>query len=427
MGRAFTDYLRGYVRIRIVGNSYDRFLNLCAYHRILLWNLEAAEHGYEANLSIADFRKLRDLLRKSRVSLRITERHGLPFFLHRYRKRKVYVAGIAAAFVFMLWLSSHVWQISIDGNLAQTDEVLYDYLEQNGVCHGMKKAGIDCKALAAQIRNSFSDFSWVAVELNGTQLQIHVKEGIFDEQADTDAEYAAGPSPDYPLGNSDAAPSDLVASASGTVDSLYVRRGLAQVSPGDPVEAGQLLVSGTLPIYNDSGEVSSCQYVAADADIVIRTRLPYHEELPIVTREKVYTGREQTRYLVRAGEVPFALPLPAKEYSHYDVVGITRQAKLMEHFYLPLYLCSFRMREYRWEERQGTKEELEAALNTNLQVFLENLEEKGVQIFENDVKIEWTEQSVSASGTLLAGYPAVKRTALSAATQSNTQEEHEEE
>ena len=35
----FLDFLKGYVRIRITGDSYDRFLNLCAYHDIRLWDL----------------------------------------------------------------------------------------------------------------------------------------------------------------------------------------------------------------------------------------------------------------------------------------------------------------------------------------------------------------------------------------------------
>ena len=37
------------------------------------------------------------------------------------------------------------------------------------------------------------------------------------------------------------------------------------------------------------------------------------------------------------------------------------------------------------------------------------MKEKGVQIFENDVKIEWNEKSAIASGILMTGEYAVNR------------------
>ena len=41
--------------------------------------------------------------------------------------------------------------------------------------------------------------------------------------------------------------------------------------------------------------------------------------------------------------------------------------------------------------------------------YLEKFRGKGVQIFENNVKIEWTEKSAIASGTLVAEESAVKK------------------
>lgn len=398
------DQLRGYVRICIEGNSYDRFLNLCAYHEIRLWDLRPAGERYEANLSRADFFRLKAIVKKSRVRLRIVRRYGLPFFLHRYRKRRWYVIGMGAALCLMLWLSAHVWKIDIDGNLAQTDDAIFEYLAHSGIYHGMRKSGIDCKALAAQIRNQFTEFSWVAVELNGTQLQIHVREGTF---FDEDSELP------YPMGNTAEAPSDLTATESGTVLSLYVRRGLPLVEIGDEVEKGQILVSGTLPVYNDSAEISSYQYVAADADVVIRTQLSYCDSVHTAEQKKDYTGRERTGYLLEIGSLPFALPTSFGALSQYDVTGTVVQLKLAEHFYLPIYLKRFTAKEYEKREIHYTKEELQSILNSNLQYFMKNLEEKGVQIFENDVKIEWTENSASAVGTLTVGKPAVCRSAVS--------------
>ncbi|MFR3320872.1 MAG: sporulation protein YqfD [Lachnospiraceae bacterium] len=75
----FPDFLAGYVRIQVSGDAWNAF-NLCAYHRLKLWRLLPEAEAYTACISVRDFRKLKTLVKKSHVRLRITERHGLPFY-----------------------------------------------------------------------------------------------------------------------------------------------------------------------------------------------------------------------------------------------------------------------------------------------------------------------------------------------------------
>ncbi len=391
------NFFQGYVRVRITGNSYDRFLNLCAYHNIRLWDLLPSGDSYEACITRKDFRRLKEIVRKSHVTVRIVRRQGLPFFIHKHRKRKVYAAGVAAAFLFMAWLSAHIWNISIEGNVSQTDDIIFEYLEQEGIVHGMRKSGIDCKSLASQIRNYFTQFSWVAAELKGTRLIIYVKEGILAEE-------------DSPVSEQEA--TSLAASKNGTVVEIYVRKGMPMVAAGDAVEKGTLLVSGALPVYNDSGEIVSWQYVNSDADIVIRREMQYSDTVSLVNTEKVFTGKQKTRYMIRIGDRPFALPGSSFDsFEQYTMLSELTQLRLMENFYLPLYVQKFTAKEYENLEMIYTKEEAVEILESNLRYFMKNLEEKGVQIFENDVKIEWTEKSAIATGTVTVGEYAVVRVA----------------
>lgn len=276
------NYWKGYIQIQIVGDSYDRFLNLCAYHGISLWKLTVEGNVYTAYLMRKDFKKLKNIVKKSHAKVRIRQKHGFPFFLHKYRKRKVYAVGIAAAFLVLFWLSCHIWNISIDGNVSQTDDVMFEYLEQTGVRYGMLKAQLDCKALAAELRNYFSEFSWTAAEIRGTHLLIHVKEGILE----TEEEMAGLKNPDSGTA------ADLISETSGTVASIYVRNGRAVVQVGDTVEQGEVLVSGFLPIQNDDGEIAGWQQVQADADIVIKRTVEYQDEVLQKQAAKEYTGRK---------------------------------------------------------------------------------------------------------------------------------------
>lgn len=391
----FLDFLRGYVRIRITGDSYDRFLNLCAFRNIRLWDLVWAQGAYEACITLKDFRRLKNITRKSHASVRITQRHGFPFFVHRYRKRKFYFVSIAAALLFLFWLSSHIWNISIEGNLSQTDDVIFEYLETAGIQHGMPKSEVDCKELASQIRNYFTQFAWVAAELKGTRLVIHVKEGITGTQAEITAE--------------DAQPSSLAAEKAGTVVSVFTRKGRPLVEAGDTVEKGEVLVSGLLPIYDDSSALGSIQYTAADADIVIRTQTAYEDTVSFENEKKRYTGKETVRHMLKIGDIPFALPQPEYPYESYDLLSEIHQLELQENFYLPLYLVKFTAKEYENIKIRYKKEEIEDILSMNFENFTKNLAEKGVQIFENDVKIEWNEKSATLSGILITGESAVRR------------------
>lgn len=396
MERHFLDFIRGYVKILIIGNNYDRFLNLCAFHEISLWDLKPDGESYEAYILRKDFKKLKSIVKKSHAVVRITERHGLPFFIHKNRKRKVYLAGIAVAFVFMVWLSAHVWSIQIEGNLSQTDDVVFEYLGQSGISHGMWKSKVDCKELAAELRNYFTEFAWVAAELKGTRLVIHVKEGIMDVK-----ETESGSVSDEP--------SSLAASCSGVVDSIFVRKGTPMVKAGDQVEKGTILVSGALPIYNDEKEIASYQYVSADADIVIKRERKYQDVVSFIGSEKQYTGKEKINWMVWLGEEAFALPANLDDFEKYDMLSELTQLRLTENFYLPVYIQKFTAKEYEDQEILYTKEEVLQILNTNYQDFIKNLKEKGVQIFENDVKIEWNEKSAIASGILMTGEYAVNR------------------
>lgn len=404
----FLHFLKGYVRICIIGNSYDRFLNLCAYHDIVLWNLAPAGEAYEAYVSLSDFRKLRQIVRKSRTSVRITQRCGLPFFLHKYRKRKMYVIGIAAAALFMFWLSSHVWNISIEGNVSQTDDVIFEYLENSGISHGMAKSQVDCTALASQLRNNFPRFSWVTAQLKGTRLVINVKEGT-----------AAADMPE----TDEKEPSGIAAAKAGTVLSVYTRKGRSVVWPGDEVKKGDLLISGILPIYDDSKTLHSVQYVCADGDIRLKTQTHYRDELALTAHRKNYTGRSSDHYSIHIGGIPFSLPV-RETYEQSDILAQTHQIKIFENFYLPIQITKYTIKEYEMIEINYTKEQAQEIMQSNFEHFIKKLKEKGVQIFENDVKIEWNEKSAIASGVLITGENAVCRVAIDRAEEELLKNEY---
>lgn len=361
----------GYLRIRLVGFSPERFLNLCMANQIVIWDLKYQDNGYQFLVTLKDYRRVRPLVKKAKVHLKIMGRYGLPFFLHRNRRRKLYAAGVGTFFLILFIMSRFIWNITLDGNYHFTDDTLLHYLDTLDIRYGTAKSGIDCDELEESIRSRYPEIIWVSARISGTRLMIKVKEnevmGTIPLKEDT--------------------PRDLVADKSGTITRMIVRRGKAQVAIGDTVEAGQVLVSGTVPIYNDAEELVNCQYVHADADIYARTEEGYRQQIPRFVTERSYGGRIRQGLRLRLPGLSFLWMLPPGKDTLWEITGRYRQVTVFGDFYLPVWIDRITARQYENYERSRTKAELEIIKNQINDEKIQNLAEKGVQIIENNVKI----------------------------------------
>lgn len=384
---SFFRYLKGYVRIRLSGYSPERFLNLCKARNIEIWDLRNCGLAYEMNLSIRDFRKLKPLRKKARAHVVILERHGLPFFLHRNRNRKMFPVGVLLCAVFLYVMSLYIWNIHIEGNVSRTTDVILDFLESENVVHGMKKSQVDCKEIQSMIRLEFPDIIWVSAEVKGTRLLIRVRENMDTETAeDPEAKEEA---------------SDLAASRSGIVTSVLVRSGKALVRAGDEVEEGSILVTGRLDMMSDYGEVTGYRYTAADADVYARTEYEYQDEFLLSHEVRHFTGKKRYGFYMRLGNRRLAFE-KKPGFSAYTTLNTEYPLKVTENFYLPLSVGTISYEEYETYMENYTAEEARLLAETHLNEFLEILMEKGVQIVENNVKIEVSGNLCQASGTIAA-------------------------
>ena len=249
-------YLRGYVKIRVEGYSPERLLNLCNAHKILLWGVENQELIYEMYVSIKDYKRMRPLVRKTRTKIILLEKHGLPFFLHKFRKRKMFFLGILLCVTAIYLLSLFIWNIHFEGNISQSNEELLLYLDGMGVSHGTRKTEVVCENIETKLRSRYPNMLWVSAEMRGTRIIIQIKEN-------TDEDIISN----IVVKNEE--PVSIVTEKAGVVESMIVRQGTPIVTVGDEVEAGQTLVEGYYPIKNDAAEIIRYEGVPADADIYL--------------------------------------------------------------------------------------------------------------------------------------------------------------
>lgn len=405
MIRLFIRFLRGYVRIRVQGFSPERFLNMCSYHDIYVWGLSSTGCGYEMYLSAADFKKLKPLSKKTHTKITLTERRGFPFYIFHYRKRKMFFFGLFLCIILLKVYSLFIWDIHFQGNEKWTDETLTEYLCSTGVTPFMLKSRVDCPGIAKDIREEYNDIVWVSASVDGSRLKIQIKENedTLPDSADNaengktyaeTADRAADTVPD------EQHPTDLVASRDGVITSIVTRSGVPQVHAGDQVKKGDILVLGRVDVMNDSGEVIGYQYQKADADIFADTTLEYADSIDRMYQKKVYGKKEKIQPYVRIGDVSISVGSISNKYEYCELSVKEQRFKTGENFYLPVLFGIRTVKSYTFEEKSYTDEEIRQILSDDFLQFCQDLEEKGIQILENSVKINLYADSADAKGTL---------------------------
>ena len=405
----FLKYLKGYLRIRVWGFSPERFMNLCSNKGILLWDIVREGDVYFMCINLKGFWALRPIVKKTGTRVAVLERYGLPFFLPKLLKRKVFVAGLFLAVAFWLWSSRYVWRIELSGNYQITRDVFDSFLEAHNVVIGMNKDDLDIEELEKELRRQFPQITWASAKLTGTKLVVDIKENdapiIIEESKTTEGK-------------------DLVSEYSGVVVSMIVRSGVPTVSIGDTVEEGTVLVEGKIPIYNDDATIREYHYVDADADIVLEYTATFQDYLPFDYVKKVYTGREKKSHYLRLGSRQIQLP-KGRPYLVYDSLIRESIPLIFEKLSIPVALGTYTYREYQNTEFQYTLEEAKSALNEKLMAFLTSLEEKGVQIIEKNVKIDTNSGQWILSGEFLVQGPVGRSVAIVKTESGETQEDEQ--
>lgn len=389
-------FLKGYVVIRLSGYSPERFLNLCSHHHIILWGLRSVGTEYEMCISISGFRRLRPLVHKTKTKVVILERHGLPFMLYRYQNRKLFAGGALLGAVLLYSLSLFIWNIHVEGNYSLSDEVILGYLESIQIVHGMAKREIHGEEIEAALREHFPEITWTSAEVKGTRLIIHVQE---NEDAVPDA---------IP----DEEPADLRAAGDGRIVSMIVRSGTPIVSEGMEVKKGDLLVESRVEILDDAGETANTYYVHGDADIRIQRTEHYEASFDMKYTKKEYTDRTRTSFYLTLGRKRFDLRFfHMDQYEQSDVIASELPLKITENFYLPVTLGKNVEQEYLPTEAVYTREEAVARAKEEWALFFEKLRIKGLQIIENNVKIDISGGVCRAKGDYVVEESAVQECA----------------
>ena len=393
---------KGYVRIHIKSISPEYFLERCRINGVFIWELVCLDKGqYQCCLFLKDVFRLKDCVRGAGVRLRICERRGLPFFLRRNQKRWYAAAGFFSFFLLLYIMSLFLWDIHFQGNYHYSADTLVRYLDMQNIKYGMKKKNVDCEALEAGMTEAFPQITWVSARVSGTRLMIQIKENKIIQDKTAVEEEAC----------------DLVSNVSGTITYIMVRQGVPKVKKGEKIEPGQILVSGRVPVIGDDEKEVSAFYVQSQGEILAETGKTYVKEMPLIRKVRYPAGKKRYGLRLIIGPFSFSFLMPrsgkSENKENWDYTVDMIQCRLFSSFYLPLFVGKITGEYMTAYEKGYTEAELEQTASETNRQFVEKLKEKGVQILENNDKIEKNISGYRISGKLTVIEPAAVRAPVS--------------
>lgn len=292
---------QGVVGLEVVGAYPERFLNALAAENILFWGTESVDQtALRLKIHARDWKRAQALAARLLCEVTVEKREGLPFFLARVRRRYALLVGLCFSAAAVLFFSQFILTVEVEGNETVPTAVILAELRRQGVRPGVFGPALDEGALAQAALLNLKDLSWMAINLRGTRAQVLVRERA----------------PKPPLEDS-RIPADVVAEATGIILHFETWNGRALFQEGDTVVAGEVLISGWVPVkvpeYSQITDAGG-RAVRSEGRIQARTWRTLTDSLPLETQVKERTGREKRFY---------ALDLLGKRVNFYRNTGIS--------------------------------------------------------------------------------------------------------
>ncbi len=387
---SLASFIRGYVRISVTGLGTERFINICRNNGIKLYNLSSRSIKADMDMSVSDFMKIKSAKRITGVRIELIRRVGAPFFLQRNRKRHFFVYGILIFLLINIILSGYLWRIEVEGNSYYSAKEIIQYINSMNIHYGMRTGDVSCYDIETALRKEFDKITWVSADIDGSRLRINIKENE-DDTVDT----------------KDDTPMDIAASKDGIITSIVTRSGTPIVKAGDEVKAGDVLVMSKVESLNESGESFGVKYVHADADIIIETDYTYTDTAERAYEYKNYTGRVKEGTGIKIGNNLINYNIKECSFENYDVVTEYETISPYTNFNLPITYAYFYYKEYEILTAEYTDDELSDILSQNIDKYINNLQENGIQIVQNSVKINIGSTGATAEGIIRVRESAV--------------------
>lgn len=261
--------ITGELEVTAAGLSPEKLLNLAAKNHISLSNVKRLSYTQLSfRIGPADYNRLKKLLPEGRYKLNVGSSRGLSLMLYAFRARYCLIAGIILCVILAFAASSRVWFVKVRGCERVSAESVIQFLESYGLKAGASLSGEELDKMEKLLIKDIPEISWAGISRRGVNIYAYIKENS-----------------ELPESTPINEPADVIALKDGVIEKVTVLQGRAEVTQGQTVRAGDVLISGQL-IYQEL----PYQYVYALGDVQARIWYSGEKKISLVQSELVRTG-----------------------------------------------------------------------------------------------------------------------------------------
>lgn len=405
-------FIKGYYIISVPADRFVRLMNYCQKKDISLsefhhsdikffsklfqktQNTESTLHNENSQnkikcfvISHREYKALTDFLEKAQIQCEILKDKGLPALLSK-KGTRFFLASVLLLIMGMFVSSRYIWNINVTGSTYYTGEQIKKWVSENVVTIGSKKKGIICSELEHQIKEGLNRVEWVSCSIEGTTLVID----IYDTNSTAKKDSTTSDYSQYNL-------SDIISDTDCIITDIIPVSGTALVAVGDEVKKGDVLISSEVTIYNDYGEEVDTSYVEAMGYITGMVTEEFNQSISYERQEKVYDEGFKC-FAIGFGDAYVNIFSP-KITAQYDTETELKRLAFNDSFFLPFSIAVYNIHPYSVIQLTNDENELKTALSKRLAACISDLQKKGVEIVENNVKMYVNEDGCTAKGSIL--------------------------
>ena len=343
-------YIFGYLSLKIEGYYIERFINICKNNKIFIWNLKRKEDiKLKLNANINDFKKICQIARKTKCKVKIESKKGLPFKIHKYKKRKIFLILLIVIILLIALSSNYIWNVEIQEENGLEMENIEENIENAGLKVGALKSKIDTKEIINKIRLERNDVAWMGIELKGTNAIVKLVKADEKPQIIDEDDYC-----------------NIVSNKAGIITKINAASGTANVKVGDTVNVGDVLINGWM-----EGKYTGIRYVHSKGEIEAKVWYTKSKNIKYSTIERKETGNIEEQYAIKFNNFKINLHKGVSKFKNYDTIENEEKIRLFSDFYLPISIIKTTNKEI--EEIQKNYQ-VEEAKNIGIQELQEELD-----------------------------------------------------
>lgn len=330
--------MRGMSRwLTVEGLNLERLIRRAGEEGIIFKQLGRKGRRMRLLVQEDDLPKLLALAEQGGWACKEGGRFGLGRRMDAFRRRWVLPACAMLCAGGLVLGMQVMWQVEIVGAgsyLADAEA----FLSARGIAVPMWKNQVNLATLRDELEWRYPRIAWADCGWRGTTLRISLVEGV--PQGESLSISGAG---------------DVVAARGGIVESIITAAGTPQVTSGQVIQPGQVLISGY-----ERGEGDTLRPVMARGRVLARVWDAATVRMSCMEAETSSTGRQQQVWTVQGPLFPLTAPVP----SPYETQDVQRIVLPLGGLFFPFHLVMETRFEVEIQPRMRDIKEVQAEAGT---------------------------------------------------------------